>query len=54
MRIPIQGSRQETVNSTGATAGSVLKGVGPHNRDLLLPPPGQRVNCVCGAQEAPF
>ena len=36
MRIPIQGSRQQTVNSTGATAGSVLKGVGPHNRGLRL------------------
>ena len=36
MRIPIQGSRQETVNRTGAAAGSVLKGVGPHNKDLRL------------------
>jgi hypothetical protein len=36
MRIPIHGSRQETLNRTGAAAGSVLKGVGPHNRDLRL------------------
>jgi hypothetical protein len=36
MRIPLRGSRQVTVNSTGAAAGSVLRGVAPHNKDLRL------------------
>ena len=30
------GLRQATVHATGAAAGSVLKGISPHNKDLRL------------------
>jgi hypothetical protein len=36
MRIPLHAFRQATVDRTGATAGSVLKGVAPHNKDVRL------------------